>query len=385
MSARSPARSRWGVALACAVLAASAVCISLYRALDAHDVPRASVGLDVVTQLHHNLELMKVNERAWRVAFLGDSTVVAYPQEHQLPKRLSEATKRQARGRPPIRIYPLAAMGMTPFDFYFLADKIVEASPDQIIVPFNLASFSESWRDRFPRTELAGWVSPSRIPEVLTQPVAYIGLTTDRLLAYQVTARSLGLERWRFSQAAQARLEKGRLALELWGSSWQRPNPVATFRRNYWSYAGARLLLPKQNRYNSSGMEMHHGGAFAGQTPSNAVIHIFGEALRIFQEANIPVLVYVVPMNHEHSRTVGVFDAAGLRQTLESVSDTAHRHGAEILDLHRLFPDRGFSDAPGHFTYDAAADGGIDGPRIVARQLAPRIVERARKSLGKPR
>ena len=61
---------------------------------------------------------------------------------------------------------------------------IAAAQPDIVIMPLNLASLGDPWRNRFSRPELAGWIRPRRLAEAFGLPIHWIGLTTDRLLYY---------------------------------------------------------------------------------------------------------------------------------------------------------------------------------------------------------
>ena len=70
---------------------------------------------------------------------------------------------------------------------------------------------------------------------------------------------------------------------------------------------------------------------------------------------------------------------ANTRITLASLEGAARRNGAIFLDLHRLLPDEGFIDAPGHFRYEDE----IDGPRQVAGALAAAVLREASRSAGK--
>jgi hypothetical protein len=367
------------VGLLCGCSTAAVVLLATYRALEAAQVPSPAVGMEAMLMLEDRLRDIRANPGLFNVAYLGDSTVVKYPPEHRLPKRLQEEVGRRNQSGAPIAVHSLATMGLTPYDFYFVADAVVEAGADLVILPFNLSAFSWSWRGRFPRPELSSWVRPGRIAQAALLPIHDIGLTLDRLFFYRLVNRSLGLEGWEFFVRQQTRVGRGRQDLELWASSFQDRNAVQRFRRRYYLKLASRIRIPKAKRFNELGHANNHGGAFAGQDPGHPVIRIFEAALGAFREEGVPALVYVVPLNYEHCAKLAGFDEEGLERTLTSLETVTRRNGAHFLDLHRLLPDAGFIDAPGHFRYE----GEFDGPRRVATALAPAVVAEAAQSARK--
>ena len=103
----------------------------------------------------------------YRAIFLGDSMSISYPAGHEVPLRLERRLKR-IRDRaedPEFSIVPFGITGSGVFDYYCLADLVVEAKPDLVIIEFNFANFSESWRDAFSRAELSGWIGADRYAE----------------------------------------------------------------------------------------------------------------------------------------------------------------------------------------------------------------------------
>ncbi len=359
----------------CVALCSLPLCA--YRAMEADEAEQFEIPLDMVPVIENSLDAIRdTREALWSVVYFGDSTVIGFPPEHHLPKRLQESINQFGGRRPPIRVLPLAVMGLTPFDIYFLSERVIEAGADQVIIPFNLAAFSPSWRTRFPRPELAGWMKWSAIPRALILPLYHIGLTVDRLLMNQLFVRIVGFDTWQIIRREQTRVGRARQNLELWASQWQHPNSVSAFRRGYYFRSAARFGHPKRKRYNEVGMRNHHGDAFEGQNARHPVFRILAESLRLFDEAGIPALVYLVPINWEYARSLGVYDEKGLAQTIDSLVEITDRHHASLLDLHKIFPDAGFVDEPGHFTHE----GEYDGPRVVADQLAPPIVKTARRA-----
>ncbi len=131
------------------------------------------------------------------------------------------------------------------------------------------------------------------------------------------------------------------------------------------------LLPGRPNRFSARRLSVVYGQALAGVDSDHPVLLLFGAALRTFTQAGIRVLVYVVPVNVEHLRRVGLESQGGLARTVEAVRRVAKGAGADFLDLHDFLPDAAFRDPSGHFTYD----GEIDGATLVAERIARALQE----------
>jgi hypothetical protein len=115
-----------------------------------------------------------------------------------------------------------------------------------------------------------------------------------------------------------------------------------------------------------------------GVEDDHPVIRMLAATIRTFRRADIHVIAYVTPTNVEHIESLGLLDREGLGRTLAVIERAVRENGGEFADLHALFPDEVFSDPPGHFVYE----GEIDGPALLARALAPRVVAQARRAAG---
>ena len=176
-------RSYWRFAAAFAAFALATPAV-IFGSLDRFGVEEVEVGIDVVDALTAALpELARDAEvgGGWGVGFLGDSMVVSYPPGRTVPSRLEQAVEQLRGPRPRVKVVSLAAPGMGPFDYYFVANLVARAKPEQVILPFNLATLSVPWRGTFSRPELGGWLDPSQVTEALQLPLEWVGLTTDRL------------------------------------------------------------------------------------------------------------------------------------------------------------------------------------------------------------
>lgn len=343
------------------------------------DYPRIYFGFAIDNE--RALESFREAEtpRAMRVVLLGDSTVMLYPPERRVANRIEDAAAKLApRGRR-LRVQPVANLALTTFDFYFLAGEVAGARPDRIVVEFNLASFSDYWRSGLVHARLSGWLEPSELPHAIALPLHYIGLTADRILLHVALVRAGLAEEWYWLVREQARVGVARRTLaeeidRLTGTRAERSFQLAVFADEQ-----KRLFrrdLP--DRYNEDAQYARFAPALAGVDAQHPVLRVFDRTLRIFRDAGIPTLVYVNPLNVDYLESLGLLDRDGLTRTIESVRRVARGNGADFLDLHDLFPDEGFRDAPGHFSTE-----GIDGPAVLGDVLAREILGKERAAPGR--
>lgn len=366
-------RARLGVALAAFVAAALAAPSGLFRALDAFEVKEVEVGLDVIEQIG-------LPETPWpdsddgrtHIAFLGDSMVVSYPEGRRIPEQLQQRLDALSGEPGRLRVHSLAAPGMGPFDYYLLADLVVAAHPDVVILSFNLTSLADAWRGTFSRPELAGFIEPSRLPRALGLPLDWIGITADRLLGYVALVQAGGFEPWRELSSQQARLGGARTIVARKLGAWLAGNADKRFSRQSLNHLKARMVVEKTQRLTLEGAEDRFGKALAGVTPDEPTLDVLGAAIRVFRDHDIQVVVYTNPTNVEHLEAVGAANPQGLALTLASIEEVSRDAGARFVDLHDLLPDRGFRDFAGHLAFKGAVP---DGPLLLARKLAPIVAE----------
>jgi hypothetical protein len=306
---------------------------------------------------------------------MEDSTVVSYPRGLTLPAQLASAANRYGGGRPPFRVYSIGFRGTGAFDYYYLADEIISARPDLVIIPFNLASLSPLWRRAFSRPELSGWMGGDQLVETLVLPLGSAGLTVDQAVINFAIRRGGAGEAQHWLRQQQLRVGLGREAVQDWMAVENR-NGVgaerqAERRRQLASYS--RTALPGELRYNAVGMRDHYGRALAGVDRGHALLRVLGATVGRLKRAGIESLVYVVPMNHEHIERLGIADESGLARTLGAAEAMVHEQGGRFIDLHALLPDALFRDAGGHFVHE-----GENGPGRVAEALAPAVTAAAR-------
>jgi hypothetical protein len=349
--------------------------IAVFRCVDALDAPPVEIGLDVAKRLETNLAKLRDSEQTtdtWDVAYLGDSMLIGNRPGRRVPDQLQGAVDRIG-GTTPIRVHSFAERGTGPFDFYFIADRLADAQPDQVIIPFNLAALSESWRAAFARPRLSGLLPPSRLGEALALPLEPIGLTADRLLSSVAVVWAGAEGPWRNLVARQAQLgpahrQVAALVATGLGSDAEQRFALAAFR-----YPETLRRLPGGRRSNQNGIAHRYGRALGGVGPDFPALQLLGAAIRVLSERGIQVLVYANPTNVRHIEAQGSANPKGLARTLASTEAVAEREGARFLDLHDLLPDAGFRDLAGHLQ----ANERIDGPALLAERIAPIVVESA--------
>jgi hypothetical protein len=352
---------------------------AIHSGLDAAGIDplptRLEIGQSYDTRIE-SLSRLPAASRAYHVAYLGDSMVIDYPEEKQLPSVLQEEIRRNPRRHRPVRVYNFGQVGTGIFDYYLLADQLVRARPDLIIVPFNLANTSPAWRAAFSRPELAGWIAGDRLVEALALPLSWAGLTADRLLFNHALVRVGLLDLWTSLSGEQTRLDQARLAMErrIASPTPGRQTPEETMRSARDNQIRRIRNVPRSKRYSAAGMRHLMGPALDGLQPDHPTLAVLGATVRRFREAEIDVLVYVNPINREHVEELGILDPERLDLTLRSIEGVVDEGGGRFLDLHGILPDRMFRDHTGHFKYEAP----LDGTRALAARLAPVVIEIAR-------
>jgi len=292
------------------------------------------------------------------IAFLGDSTVVAYDRGHKLPEALQHELDEIPRAA---FVVNFASPGMGPLDFYAAATQLERTPIETAIVPVNLATFSDVWKGRWSRPEGMGWIPFDRIVEVVRLPVHWFGLTLDRFLFYQAIVSSGRASLWNRAQLVQARAGR---ALE---SARARTQPGTG------PFASGMPRVPltkfpgRWDRQGASGVQQVFGLALAGVAPDHPVIQMLRATVHEFESHEISTVAYIVPFNVEWVRSLGIYDERGVAATVHSIRTELEAEGAVVIDLHDLLPDSGFRDSGNHFTVNET----IDGPALVAAQLAP--------------
>jgi hypothetical protein len=358
-----------------AALSGLATLSLLFFGLESSGIQSPQVRLDAIKSVRlGRFQLSQIRDQqpdAKRVAFLGDSTAVAYPFPHTVPLRLQAALSRLP-GFEDNRVISFGFSGMNASDYYFVSQLVLDTDPDAVVMAFNLASLSEAWRASLTRPELAGWIPPGRVFEAMTLPLHQARLSLDEMLLYMGIVNTGSQGSWLRVLREQARVSSAMDALiEHLNSPRRERVPLAQHR----SFIAER----EPQRETAYRVTQRYGRAFAGITPDHATLAWLQASLNRFLEAGVPVIVYVVPINHEHFAELGAFADRGLDETLASVREIAEAKGASLVDLHDLIPDEGFRDGSGHFTHESPNPG----PTWVGAELAPVVAGRIEGSSGR--
>ena len=358
--------------IVCFALAAGAGLAGIRGGLDAGRVQAGDTVLDVMQPIQAKLRALADPPESpglQRVAFLGDSTVGLYPPGRTVPERLQQELSAAGDGAPATQVYTFAGRGMTPFDHYFLADRVAGVAPDLVLMVFNLFSLTGSALDGT-RAQLSGWISPSRLPEALSLPLHRVGLSLDRLLFHLgiVHAGVDGL--WWRVMREQVRTKRARLILEKWVAEVadhhaERDFVAALGRTRMERMAEAAGVRPGR----ALTREMY-AEALEGVDPDHAALRILAATLGEFRRAGVRVLIYLAPNDVEEQAGLGPGENEGLERSIAAVLRVVRENGGEFVVFRDLFPTGSFRDRSGHLRVDPA----FDGPVRLARALAPRVL-----------
>jgi len=300
-----------------------------------------------------------------RVIMLGDSTVIQAAGGRALPEQLHEELLRL---RPQaVEVQHLADFGISAFEYYAFAEKLTRTHPGVVVLAFNPRAFFDGWRSQWSRKEAYGWIEATRLPEVISKPLHWFGMTLDQLLFYKLAVATGCNRLWRMMRAEQVRTGDGLERFRKWaqtqapqwlgGRGTALPIPAAGFTDN------------TNTRLNKEALTERYIDPLRHISADHPVFELFGSFLRILRADGIPVVAYIVPVDVEHMRRMGVEDLHLLERAGSLACTIVRDHGSACLDLHDALPDAAFSDAFGH--YHAGPD--MNGIGLIARRLAPEV------------
>ncbi len=365
---RSAARMLAFVAASAGALAL--ISLATMRGLETAGVPAPYVDFDGMRIQFQTLERLRARNPAapaQHISFLGDSTSMMFPDgnlglDHQLGVVLAS----HESARLPVQVFSLAAPGYTQFTQYFLSHRVADARPDAVVLAFNLASFSNQWREA-DRPMLAAWLPARHLGEALALPLHWIGLSTDEMLLYTTVIRVGGFDAWQKLTRAQARCVRGWGALTTWLQAKSgSPNGLVYPNLLFFHRRLAQYSVGPPERESSALAHSRLDAVLAGVGPDHPVLQVLRATLAVFRARGIPVFVYIAPLNVEHLERIGLYDREGLRRGVESVRRVVLAGGATLIDLHDLLPDAAFADGGGHLVSNAT----LDAPRIAADRIA---------------
>jgi hypothetical protein len=295
-----------------------------------------------------------------RIALLGDSTMMADPSMTRpgqtLPRRIIAALEeRSPHGHRPW-LSTLCVPGLGPSGVYFIADGVVRARPDRVVIALNLRSFNREALRTYGYAENAGLMRGQQLWESGRLPLYTLGLTFDRLLLYKAIVELGAFDLWYQVREFQARAFK---LPEHMAARADRAFGSTGYADGRFALGIARLQrarVPGKNRVSAPMAELVLGPVLHGLSPDQPALRLLAAALGRFERAAIPVLVYIEPVNLEHLRAIGVPEE-GFAASLAAIRSTAREHGAQLADFHALFPDAAFRDDGDHYTFDGMPNG----------------------------
>jgi len=309
------------------------------------------------------------------IGFLGDSSIISYPDGRTVPDRVQQAIDAHEPRRGRIHVAPLAMSGAGPFDYYFLADRIAGARPDLVVIGLNLDHFSAAWKGAYSRPQLAALIEPARLVEALSLPLHWTGLTTDRLLFYIGVVQAGGYDAFYWLTLRQAQVGRARTRFERWMQGGGEDTPEQGFSDRADEHTLARIFTgPEIRHYRRAGLLEHYQETLAGLEPDHPVVRVLAATVQRFRSDDVAVLVYLAPIEVSWLESQGVLDRDGLARTIAVVRQAIESSGGEFADLHDRLPADAFRDAPGHLVVPQEGEDGIDGPLLVAEALAPLVI-----------
>jgi hypothetical protein len=364
------AAPRWVALLAAAAGGFALTGLLLVRLLDGVGERYRPVALEGGIRTERQLgKAVRVAGGRRRIFLLGDSLVFDMtPRPRSIPDNLAALLAARTRGRDYVRA--VASPGLGAFAHYFLADRILAARPDVVVLSVNLHWFSPIWRGIDPPT-LAGWLPARRWAEALALPLEATGVSADRLAFYRALVASGALPAWYRLQREQLRVQGA------WQAAARRLQALSGMPEGlaYETEHGRRALARRAERGRSTATyaAATFGPVFAGIDADSPTVRALDTLLARYRDAGVAVVVYVAPINVEHLRRLGVYDARGAASAVDFLGRLARRRGARFLDLHALLPDAAFADQNDHLR----TDGPVDGAALAARRLLPLVLEAA--------
>ena len=349
----------------------------LSRMPDALATPPVATAFSAVGPIRDRLAPpAPVQKRIERVVLLADSTMIHKQRSEEGAPQLRAALSRGRRAAAPLDVISIVFPGFDVYDYWALADRIIDAEPERVVLAINLRNFDVHFGQNRRRAELVGWIDPQRIPEALGLPLRSVGMSPDRVLLYTGLVQAGVDTLWADVRQSQARI----------GAAWKnfatspfgdkdKETPTGRFRR-----AASRALLGDMDatnrRYDPKHIEWFYGSSLAGLRGDEAPLVVLDAFLRHLGDAGVPVLVYVAPVNIEYIGSLG-FETGGFERSTQRIGEIVRAAGGDFADLHALLPDSKFND-PVHFS----KDGRENGIRTVTHALARSIAAQKNSPAG---
>lgn len=376
----TPRAARWGSLVAAFAGAFLLTAGAVLGALDAAGLPYEEVDLGAGLTLSEAVEKIAAEPARPRILFLGDSLVMdLFPPDRSVPARLRALLRRQGRQgrRDGAQVRRLAATGMGGFSHYFLSEAFAGLEPELVILSVNLRWFSRAW-NRNERAVLVGWLPLRRWAEAASLPLHDVGVTADLALLQRALVASGAAPGWYRLRREQVRAVHGRQRLEGRLQVWLGQSSGVDYRTL--QAATERRRLVSQGHITAENARRLLGEVLHGLRADNPTLDALDRLLARLRAAGARSLVYAAPVNVEHLRRLGVYDAHGVARSMATLEAVVRRNGGAFLDLHDLLGDADFADFSDHLQLGRK----YDVSTRVARALLPGVLEALRETSGGP-
>jgi hypothetical protein len=350
---------------------AAAVWFGGARAVRLSGADRLPVTLDFAASVEQWHADLSDDRGSRRIAFVGDSMLWGFEGGTPLPDSVLRIVNRSVPRNRRSSIHTLSWGALTMDGEYCIADELIAAKPTLLVLELNLRALQPGPLGPASYSELAGFIRWPRLAEAAFVNLSDAGITLDRLLFYRFLVANHFEGAWLGLLDLQSRLFNSQDILEGWLEKKTDVETVATRRRESALYSFARLLIPHTAKATAAHTTEMLGAVLDGLDDDNSRLRVLKALLRDLRRANVPLLVWVSPVNVQHMRHLGM-SMDGLDRSLRTIREAVEATGARFLDLHAILPDEGFRDSGDHYTLS----GELDGAALVAARLGP-AVERA--------
>jgi len=290
-------------------------------------------------------------DEAIRIAFLGDSTVHSAARKKGLPFLLGQRLEASERERLPAKVYSLASPALGSISFHALSRDIIAASPDLIVWQVAFSHSNDFWLRGNTHHEFSGRLSLQDLVELSVLPIHQIDLSFDDLLAYKILLTPSIRPLWSGLLKEQSRVQKARSAFEktLPGKLGRSPEVVFAGVTGLNQMADQFVQIDGRSRHSKKWAIEYLGEGLRGINTDHIVLQVLAKSLSLFRDAQIPVVIYLNPINIDYLRSLGTMNEELLQASIEAYRSVATRYSAGFVDLHDELPDVSFYDAQGHF------------------------------------
>jgi len=262
-----------------------------------------------------------------------------------------------------------ASAGM--FDYYCMVYEAMKFSPDLIIIPINWRSFGTDEWDAFGTEWVVGsnWFHPELsalaplrdgLPPEYENPIRARGISAAKQIEYKMSLYALypiGMKMWALENAktffAELRenIHSSAFAAEELTISHSQPAIHDTVR-------------PKQGKSVAKDFSIDFPMKVEG---SNPTFRSLAPIALVASRRGVKVLFYIWPLDQERFEDVGYLNKPLLEQSINLIAEAVDEENVYFTDLSGLLGRKHFFDSNGHCS--------VEGRRMIARALAPKISE----------